>query len=322
MVDYMRAHAIQGPWAAGERVLVGVNEAPNCAGVVRYARRLADRLRAPWTAIHVETSRMQRLSEPERDRIAESLRLAERLGGETYTVPGRNIAEFRSRLRPGQQFHPYRHRQITALALVRMVARVRDASTDPPCRRYQHPCHCRTGGTGGTGNRLCRGSSLHRITVPSIRKPISISAGFVAAALGMGLVLQQFLAVSNIALVFLTAVLASAITCGLWPALFACLISVLAYNFFFLPPLYTFTIADPENHVALFFFAVVAVIASNLAARTRAEAVTARQRAKTTEELYLFARKLATARHARRSVVGDRVPDRVDAQGQRRPAAA
>ena len=136
---------------------------------------------------------------------------------------------------------------------------------------------------------------MRRITAALDPKAYLISAGFVAAASGIGLVLQEFLAVSNIALVFLTAVLASAITCGLWPALFACLISVLAYNFFFLPPLYTFTIADPENHVALFFFTVVAVIASHLTARTRAEAVTARQRAKTTEDLYLFARKLATA---------------------------
>ena len=77
--------------------------------------------------------------------------------------------------------------------------------------------------------------------------------------------------------------------------LFACLVSVLAYNFFFLPPLYTFTIADPENVVALFFFAVVAVIASNLTARVRDQAVAARQRAKTTEDLYLFSRKLAGA---------------------------
>ena len=61
---------------------------------------------------------------------------------------------------------------------------------------------------------------------------------------------------------FLMAVLASAIGYGLWPSLFACLASVLAYNFFFLPPLYTFTIADPENVVALFFFAAVALIAS------------------------------------------------------------
>ena len=82
---------------------------------------------------------------------------------------------------------------------------------------------------------------------------------------------------------------------GLWPALFACFVSVLAYNFFFLPPLYTFTIADPENVVALFFFAITAVIASNLTARVRAQAITARQRARTTEELYQFSRKLAGA---------------------------
>jgi two-component system sensor histidine kinase KdpD len=69
--------------------------------------------------------------------------------------------------------------------------------------------------------------------------------------------------------------------------------SVLAFNFFFLPPLYTFTIADPENVLALFSFAIVAVIASNLTARVRAQALSAQRRAKVTEALYLFSRKLA-----------------------------
>ena len=68
---------------------------------------------------------------------------------------------------------------------------------------------------------------------------------------------------------------------------------MLAFNFFFLPPLYTFTIAAPENVVALVFFLIVAVIASNLTARVRSQAIVARQRAKTTEDLYLFSRKLA-----------------------------
>ena len=68
MVSYMRAHAIQGPWAASERVLVGVSEQANAPSVVRYTRRLADRLHAPWTAISVETSRSHRLSEAARDR--------------------------------------------------------------------------------------------------------------------------------------------------------------------------------------------------------------------------------------------------------------
>jgi two-component system sensor histidine kinase KdpD len=67
---------------------------------------------------------------------------------------------------------------------------------------------------------------------------------------------------------------------------------VLIFNFFFIPPLYTFTIADPENVIALISFAVVAVIASNLTARVRGQALAAQRRAKMTEDLYLFSRKL------------------------------
>jgi two-component system sensor histidine kinase KdpD len=85
--------------------------------------------------------------------------------------------------------------------------------------------------------------------------------------------------------VFLMAVLASAIAWGLRPALLACLLSVLVINFFFIPPIYTFTISDPENVVALFFFALVAVVVSNLTAATRRQIVSARARAKTTGEL-------------------------------------
>ena len=113
------------------------------------------------------------------------------------------------------------------------------------------------------------------------------------AALLIGLALKHELAVSSVSLVFLTAVLVSAAMFGLWPSLYACLLSMLAYNFFFLPPLYTFTIADPENVVALFFFVITAVITGNLAAGMRAQAVTARAQARTTEELYRFSRKLA-----------------------------
>src|SRR6202043_1519960 len=121
----------------------------------------------------------------------------------------------------------------------------------------------------------------------------AVSLAYVAAATLVAALLRQTLGISKPAQVFLIAVLASAVTYGLWASLFACLVSVLSYNFFFLPPLYTFTIADPENVVALFFYTVVALIASNVAARVRAQAVTARERARITEELYLFSRKLA-----------------------------
>src|ERR1700681_1860085 len=95
LLTEMQAHAISGPWAAGERILVCVSEDPRSAGLVRYAKRLADRLHAPFTALCIETPRSQQLSEEERDRIADTLRLAERLGGEGITIPSssRHIAD-------------------------------------------------------------------------------------------------------------------------------------------------------------------------------------------------------------------------------------
>src|SRR3954452_12913263 len=95
LLTQMQAGAIPGPWAAGERILVCISEDPRAAGLVRYAKRLADRLHGPWTALYVEGRRSLQLSEEERDRVADTLRLAESLGGEAVTVPsaGRRIAD-------------------------------------------------------------------------------------------------------------------------------------------------------------------------------------------------------------------------------------
>ena len=87
LLSEMQAHAIPGPWAAGERILVCISEDPRCAGLVRYAKRLADRLHGPWTALYVEGRRATQLTEEERDRVADTLRLADALGGEAVTLP-------------------------------------------------------------------------------------------------------------------------------------------------------------------------------------------------------------------------------------------
>ena len=119
------------------------------------------------------------------------------------------------------------------------------------------------------------------------------SAGAVSLALACGFLIERFIGLQSVLLVFLMAILASAIAWGLLPSLFACVLSVLAFNFFLLPPIYTFAIADPENAVALFFFFIVAVIVSHLTAATRSQIAVARARAKTNAALYAFSRKLA-----------------------------
>ena len=289
MLSYMQAHTISGPWAAGERVLVCVGEDPGTPGLVRYAKRLADRLHAPWTALYVETLRQQRLGESVRDRIADALRLAEKLGGVAMTIPGDRIAE---------DVAAYAHANNIAHIVIGKSERSRwfemlhgSVVYDLVRRAGSISVHVIAGEKAETIAAKTVGTRAKPEPFDAI--PYLATTGIVAAALGVGFVLQQYLNVLNIALVFLTAVLVSAVSYGLLPSLYACLISVLAYNFFFLPPLYTFTIADRENVAALFFFLTVAVTPRHPAARTRSQAVAARRRVRTTEELFAFSRKLA-----------------------------
>ena len=115
----------------------------------------------------------------------------------------------------------------------------------------------------------------------------------VAVALGIDELIKPIVGIENVDLVFMTAIVAVAVRYGLLPSLFASVVASLCYNFFFLPPIYTFTITDPTNVAAFLIFIVMAVLVSNVAARVRMQAMTAIERARTTEALYAFSRKLA-----------------------------
>ncbi len=285
MLDYMRAHAIAGPWEAGERLLVVVNARPGAAAAIRYARRLADRLRASWTAVHVETGIRQ--GETERDRVAQALLLAERMGGMSASVPAASevdgVLQF-------ARANNVTHIVATAVRRSRWREWLTPSLAQQIIRQAGdmsiHVVPQRAG-----KDEISEGPPPER--TPLNLKAFAGSLVFCAVGLGISLLLRQTMAVGNVALVLLVAVLASAVTYGLWPSLFACLICALAYNFFFLPPLYNFTITDPENIITLIVFMLVAAIASNLTARVRMQAIVARQRAATTEDLYRFSRKLA-----------------------------
>ena len=115
----------------------------------------------------------------------------------------------------------------------------------------------------------------------------------VAVALGIDELIKPIVGIENVDLVFMTAIVAVAVRYGLLPSLFASVVASLCYNFFFLPPIYTFTITDPTNVAAFLIFIVMAVLVSNVAARVRTQAMAAIERARTTEALYAFSRKLA-----------------------------
>ncbi|MDM9623862.1 sensor histidine kinase KdpD [Rhizobium sp. S96] len=289
LLNHMQAHAIAGPWAAGERVLVSIDQHARSASLVRYASRMASRLRAPWAAVYIETNRSISLTESDRDTIAATLRLAEQLGGEAITIPGREVSE-----------ELVRHAAANNVTHI-----VIGAPSKPTWRDWLHRSIADDliRRSGNISVHVISGSEREGAAARGVKAAPSAPAFdiyaylaatvYVAIALVVGVVLDQVLDVRNLALVFLMAVLTSAVIHGLRPALYTCILSALSFNFFFLPPRYTLTISDPESVLALFFFLGVAVIASNLTATVQRQAAAARQRARTTEDLYVFSKKLA-----------------------------
>jgi two-component system sensor histidine kinase KdpD len=288
MVDYMRQHAIAGPWPAGERIMVCVSAAPEAQQLVRAGRRMADIMGARWYAVYVEMPKHHRLPESARERIAAALRLAEHLGGETVVLPGRDL--------PGELLHFARRQNITQIILGKsrggrlrlmlgrsLVAEVTRRSEDIAIHII-------------TGREVARPAAeparrTHlRLPPPG---PYLASAGSVVAAALVAKAATYFFALPNLSLIFLMAVLFSAVNWGLAPSIFASLFSAAIYNFFFIPPLYTFTIATGYEILSFCVFLVVAILTSNLAGRVRDQAETARRRMRTTLALYEFSRKLA-----------------------------
>ena len=295
LLSEMQAHAIQGPWAAGERILVCISEDPRSAGLVRYAKRLADRLHGPWVALYVEGRRSLQLSEEERDRIADTLRLAEALGGEAVTLPS-------SDNRIAEDVIGYAQANNVTQIIIGKSARARwfeilhgSVVHDLVRRSGNISVHVIAGDVVAgqpIPKKSTRPAERNEVFDP---RPYGAALVAVAVALALAELIQAWIGATNSDLVFLTAVVTMAVRFGLWPSLFASVASALAYNFFFLPPIYTFTIADPHNVTAFGFFTLVAVIVSSVAARGRTQAVATMERARTTESLYAFSRKLAGA---------------------------
>jgi two-component system sensor histidine kinase KdpD len=292
LLTHMQANAIAGPWAAGERIMVCVSEDPRAAGLVRYTKRLVDRVHAPWTAITIETRRNLQLTDVQRDQLADTLRLAESLGGEALTLPasGRHIADD---LIGFAQANNVTQIIIGKSSRSRLFEIIRGSVVHDLVRR-----------AGNISIHVIAGDELPAAANVSVQtrprsepfrsQPYLMAVLLTIAGLGVAELVQPlFGGIENVDLVFLTAVVGIAARYGLWPSLLASVMASLCYNFFFMPPIYTFTITDPTNIAAFFFFMLIAVLVSNVAARVRIQADSAMGRIRTTEQLYAFSRKLA-----------------------------
>lgn len=292
LVERMQGSAIEGPWAAGERILVLVGAERESGRIVRHGKRLADLVGAPWIAVHVE--RPERRTPPaERRRAAQALRLAESLGAETRTLVGSDVAEEAlrfARFENVTQIVVGRSRADRRLGLFgRPLAHTLIATADDIAVHVVTPPPERETGR------------LRRILARVLPKPERVEglAPFlwasvaVGIALGIARLMTIVMPFPNIALVFLMAVLFSAIAHGFWPAIYATIAGFLVYNFFFTVPYFTFVVSQPYELLSLVAFLVVAIITSAVAVRAREQARAAVARVRATRRLFEFARKLS-----------------------------
>jgi two-component system sensor histidine kinase KdpD len=290
MRAYMQARAIPGVWPVAERLMVGVSGGALSERLIRAACRMADRRHAEWLAVFVETAAFHRQPELERARVARLLRLAEQLGAEAVTIPGERIAE--------ELVRYAERRNVTELILGRPLrSRWEELWRRSPVNDVvRHSGNIDVRIISAEQDRRARrlGEQLKR------RRPFRLNRYFsgVALVLAAGFfakLLQLWLSLPDPALVFLTGVLFTAVIGGLGPSIMAAVLSLLVYDFFFVQPVHTFTVTKPQDVLSLLVFLAVAVLTSNLTARIRDQAETARRREERTAALYAFSRQLAGA---------------------------
>lgn len=290
MLHELDATALPGTFGAGERILVAVSEQPGADALVRSAKRLADALRAPWMAVHIETPRSEGFDEDARRRIAAVLGLAATLGATIATVPaesvvaglrgqiegmratqvviGRSQRSWWFELRHGSIVEAIvKHLQGVAVHVIPSPA----AATDAPQRLKAV--------FGGWGD-------------PRAYAVITL---LLAATTGAAVVAQPWIGPGAVDLLYLVPVMVSASLYGLRPGLVASIAAALAFNFFFLTPTFTFTVADPQSVLTMLILTAVAAFTSNLAGRLRNRAKVGVRSAQESAALAAFAQVLARA---------------------------
>jgi two-component system, OmpR family, sensor histidine kinase KdpD len=288
-VDAARqAKAARGPWATSERLLVCVGPSPTSAKLIRTAKRMADRFGAEWLAVAVP-GRGEGQAAVERQKIAQHLRLAEQLGAETHTLVGDDVAQ-----------------TILDYARSRNVTQIVVGKTSVPWwRRYL---------TGSVVDKLLENSGAIDVYVirgeseapappspPLQRSPIiwrhyiatAAVVGLCGLAAALGHLIYDRPAEANFAMIFLLGVAVVAARFGRGPAIFASLASVLVFDFFFVPPYYSFTVNDAQYFLTFAIMLTIGLLISTLTARLKEQLRASQDQERRTAALYRITKQLS-----------------------------
>ncbi|MGQ3112507.1 MAG: DUF4118 domain-containing protein [Brevundimonas sp.] len=290
LVATLRDRGVEGPWAAGERILVLVGGDAMAASLVRTGRRLSDMMMdAPWTVAHVERPNRAPSGPQAAAKLGEAFVMAEQLGGRTVVLTGDDVV--------AAVMDYARRANVTQIVIGKGV----DSRINEWLGRS----------LAAELLRAARGVAIHVVTdaphderpaTRPARRPLTadwrgyaVGAAFILVATGLAAVLDRSFARVDLGVVYLSAVLAAGVLYGLRPALAAATVAFLTYNFLFLEPRYTFRIGSPTDVLTLVVFWAVALATGGLAGRVRDQARNAERRASAVSALLAASQSLAAA---------------------------
>ena len=280
------------PWLARDRILVAIGPDQQSEQLVRAGKRMADALDADWSAVYVETPELLRLSEGERNRRIDLLRLAESLGAETVTLDGPTAAEV---------IHEYAHTRNATRVLVGAPKRlgwrawIRPSTTTGLMRRVRRFDVMTIAEAGETPEvQPARGTKGGAIRWDRVGWGLLTTAVCTAA----GFAMFPYFALTNIAMVYVLGATIAGLRLGRIAAVASAIANVAAFDFFFVPPRYTFAVSDVQYIVTFAVMLVVTLVIANLMASVRQQTRVAGARERRTALLYAMSRELAAhARH-------------------------
>ncbi|MGB0128654.1 MAG: sensor histidine kinase KdpD, partial [Rhodocyclaceae bacterium] len=299
MDRWRSTEAVNQPWQAGECILVALGPGSEGEDLLRAGKRLAAALHAPWIVVFVETPDLLRLPEADRNRRIAWLRMAETLGADAVTLGGASVAD--------ELIEYARTRNVSRLLLGAPRPRawwhsLQESTVDRVLARAQGLDV--TVVTTTENQWLARSPLLLRsrafLAPPLARRGAGwnyAGAAFVVALTTLlGVLTDSWLSDTNTALVYLLGIVWVAWRLGQGPSVAASVLSVLAFNFFFVPPRYSFAVADGQYLATFAVMASVGLLVGHLMARVRLQARVAGYRERRTALLYLMTRELAATR--------------------------
>ena len=289
MEVYRRDHAVIATWPAAETIMVCVNLKSRGPMLIRAARKMAAGLHAKWIAVYVQTSKHLRLPDVERSRGVETLRLAERMGAETVTLTGDDVSE---------QLLAYARGRNATKIIVGKPLRSRwkewifGSVVDDLVRGSGDMDIYVMTGEAGPGRPMTAGL-LQRT---SDRRNYGYASAVVVTCTVLSWGMSPYFGQANLIMVYLFGVAVVATRWGRGPSALASLMSVAAFDFFFIPPYYSFAVSDAQYLLTFAVMLVVALLISRLASHKSQQAEAARVREQRTAALYAMSRELVTQR--------------------------